>query len=34
LQGFVAETGIVCGQAADDLAEHVLRVEELEEKVK
>ena len=34
LEEVVAEAGRVCGQAAEDLAEHILRVEELELKVR
>jgi hypothetical protein len=34
LEGVIAEAGRVCGQAAEDLAEHMLRVEDLEQKVR
>ena len=34
LEGVVAEAGRVCGQAAEDLAEYMLRMEELELKVR
>jgi hypothetical protein len=33
LEGVVAEAGRECGQAAEYLAEHILRVEELEQNV-